>query len=156
MAKTTITRSCGHQETVNICGPYAGRERQAEYEATKSCKACWQAEQDAKRQAANAEAATAAQTAGRPELQGTEKQVAWATTIRETLTAGLEQGRSAVDANPKASVEYKAIIGAVIDRIEAEASAAWWIEHRETHPLSIIKAATTDEERAGLLAAMKA
>jgi len=156
MAKTTVTRSCGHSETVNISGPYAGRERQSEYEATKLCRPCWQAKADAEKAAANTQAAEAAQTAGRPELTGSEKQIAWATTIRETMAPELQKGRVAVNENPQATDEYRAIINAIIDRIEAETSASWWIDNRDVHPLRIIRAAATADETAKLTAIVTA
>jgi len=149
MSKKTITRSCGHTETVNISGPYKGRERQAEYEATKQCKACWQAEQEAKRAAANTAAADAAQAAGRPELQGTEKQVAWATTIREAKCGELQALAANVIAQQGDGIRSQ-VTSAAVARIEAETSAAWWIEHRNETPIALIKAAITADEMARL------
>lgn len=144
MAKTTITRSCGHTETVNICGPYAGRERQAQYEATKLCRTCWQAKIDAEKAQANTAAAESAQTAGRPELTGTEKQVAWATTIREAKLADLAILVDRVRAN--VGGEMADITDAVAARIEAQTSASYWIDNKDLTPPKLVKAAMTEPE----------
>ena len=47
MAKHLIKRACGHEETVNICGPVKDRDRTAEYESTRLCFECYRAERDA-------------------------------------------------------------------------------------------------------------
>lgn len=76
MAKYNITYKCGHQATVNICGPTKDRDRKAAWYAEQDCPECRRAKE-------NADAAAKAEAADRPELAGSEKQVAWANTIRE-------------------------------------------------------------------------
>jgi len=147
MAKYTVTYRCGHKGEVQICGPQKDRQGKADYEATKLCKTCWQADQDASRAAANAEAAEAAQTAGRPELQGTEKQVAWATTIRENKA--LEFATAQVNA-AKAGPECAGIFEAIAGRILAQTAASWWIDRRDETATRLLRAEATETELARL------
>lgn len=77
MAKYEITHSCGHSETVNICGTnvHGERESRAEYLASMPCREC-------RNRAETERARVIADDAGMPRLAGTEKQVAWAERIR--------------------------------------------------------------------------
>lgn len=137
MAKTTITRTCGHTETVNISGPYKGRERQEQYEASKLCRECYIAQQQAQREAANAAAAVASQEQGLPNLQGSEKQVAWAGTIRQDRLQPAAALRQHIEAN--ATGDERTNLLAALTAVEAETSAAWWIEHRDAHITSMVR-----------------
>lgn len=145
MAKYEITRACGHTETVQITGPVAGRARQAEYEAGKQCYDCYKAEQAKKLDAENVAAAEAAKEAGLPALTGSEKQVAWANTLREKMLAKLaelvayakgyaaEHGDDASVARQMCQIE----IGAEL--IRSRTAASWWIDNRSTDGRELIK-----------------
>jgi len=137
MAKYTITRACGHIETVNICGTnvHGERERQAEYEATKVCYACYRAQQQQQAEAA---------AVSYPTLQGSPKQIAWATRIRhEILDAktGAEHWRKLFEAASEEDAPNKVQVLAAIDAIVAETSASWWIDHRRETMRTLINAA---------------
>ena len=138
MAKQTINRQCGHQETIQIAGPYAGRERQAEYEASKSCRECYQSEQQAKREQAATAAAAANASNGLPALQGSDKQIAWAEQIRSAIIPQVEALRTQFASAPDEQARQKAedALNAVI----AEGSAGWWIEHRESSAKQLLVA----------------
>jgi hypothetical protein len=125
MSTHTITRACGHDETANITGPYRDRERKAEFEATRLCRDCYRAKQDA------------ADAAGLPDLEGTDKQVAWAKAIRRDVLSDLDEyaeGYREMIAARKLPDEYHAEMMAAVDAAYAEwatqTSAAWWIDHR--------------------------
>lgn len=90
MAKYKVTYTCGHEGVVNIIGPNKDREWKLAYEEAKLCPDCYKAKLEAERQKQNAEAAEANQTAGLPKLEGTEKQIAWAETIRKSILEGIE------------------------------------------------------------------
>ncbi len=81
----------------------------------------------AAREAANREAAQAAVAAGFPELEGTEKQVDWATTIRHSFAqyAGLRMV-AAIDAGDG---PLHAAMLDVYDSAIAETRASWWIDN---------------------------
>jgi hypothetical protein len=124
MAKWEITRSCGHVETVQIGGKVAARDEVAEYEATKSCYACYKAEQDEKRAAANAKAAAENKETGLPTLTGSEKQIAWAESIRSA--AAKEIGELVATAKP----EMAAVVNQAAEGILSATESKWWIDHR--------------------------
>lgn len=93
MAKYEINYACGCVKTVNLYGHHKDRERTIEWLKTQECPEC-------KRRRENEESAAKAKAAGRPELTGTEKQIAWANTIRENTVAEIsaEKGATAEQA----------------------------------------------------------
>lgn len=84
MAKYEIHHCCGHVRTVNLYGKTADRNRTIEWLESQPCPDC-------KREEENEANAKKAAAENRPVLTGSEKQVAWANTIREntisTITA---------------------------------------------------------------------
>lgn len=75
MANYTVRHNCGHDEAINLVGKHADRERKIGWMEKQDCRACWQA----------AQAKTAQVHAGQvglPDLTGSERQVAWALTLR--------------------------------------------------------------------------
>lgn len=72
------TYACGHEGRVQIYGPVKDREWKEKQEFSKLCPECWKKKMDEE----NQKAIEMARKIELPELQGTEKQVAWANTIR--------------------------------------------------------------------------
>lgn len=72
------TYACGHKGRVQIYGPVKNRDWKEKREFAKLCPDCWKKKADEE----NQKAAEAAKEMGLPELKGTEKQVAWANSIR--------------------------------------------------------------------------
>ena len=137
MAKYSIRRACGHTETVNICGTnvHGERERQAEYEATKLCYTCYKAQQLTTAQQSTTEY---------PALQGSPKQIAWATTIRHKILnakTGADHWRKLYQEASDEQAPEKAQVLAAIDVIASETSASWWIDHRSETMRSLLRAA---------------
>jgi len=116
MAWENITHCCGHVVRHQIYGKVSERENKASWLAEKPCTECWKAEQEAKRAEENARALGQAKILELPELTGTPKQVAWATTIRAKALEGLEKEL----AKPNLAPQIVAV----------ETSAKWWIENR--------------------------
>lgn len=82
--KYNITYSCGHKGTVVLFGKGSDRKRKLYwYQETAACPDCFKAQKEAERQAAKEKAYAEAKANNLPELIGTEKQVAWAITIRQ-------------------------------------------------------------------------
>lgn len=163
--KYTVIHSCGHEEEVVLFGNNRDRERKLEWLASIPCKECQKAmEQQAIKERTK--------ELGLPELQGTEKQVAWALGIRISRIADLhEQAGKLSDkiASLEASIEAvkekegeaalarleryekrlvdtrSALANTVeaIDGVSAITKASWWIDHR-------------DEDGAGMTEAYKA
>lgn len=121
---------CG--ETVEV---YASTrkeaDRLADYRTRNEslCHDCWSKQRDAQRVEASQQAAETAALTGLPVLQGTEKQVTWAETIRanklqqiDALVAGF--------AEQDVGAEERAIVLEAMAAIRAVDSAHWWIENR--------------------------
>jgi len=130
MAKYTAKFSCGHAETVDLVGPEKDRTRKLAWMEQKTCGACNKAAKAAK----VAEAVEAVGDA--PVLEGSEKQIAWATKIRAEIIAELRAQRAAiatialkVAGNAQAEAGIAAAYAA-IDAAGAKTSAAWWIDNR--------------------------
>ena len=135
MARYDITRSCGHIETVNISGPQKARPARAEYEATRTCRACYLVERDAAAQ-------TAAAASGLPDLAGSPKQVVWALSLRQEAVAALDQGIAswrgmvAAQASDAQRTLATAALDALIARratLAADTSAHAWIDADDRH-----------------------
>ena len=118
----TITHACGH--TIETMNDTPARRAKIEAAVCASCVTA-QAERDA--------AATITSYAALPALTGSEKQVAWASSLRDEavtlLRAGLVDAYRRCNslANP---VEARAEIDAEIERVFADTSAARWIDTR--------------------------
>lgn len=108
MGRHTITHSCGHDETITLSGPRSEQDRKAAWMADRACYDCQRAER-------NATAAADSAAQGWPSLTGTEKQVAWATTIRAEMIETL-------------------LIDSDADVLIQQTEASWWIDHRHETP----------------------
>ena len=122
MAKYTINHICGHSVEIQLFGKYADRERRIAYLETQECDECRKAK-------ANAAAAKAKAERGLPDLTGSEKQVAWANTIRENAYKALDcLAPFATNDQAKVMVEnWRA-------KMDAKTSAKWWIDNRYDLP----------------------
>ena len=126
VAKYSVTYACGHTDTVNLIGPKRTREWMLKDKETQVCPDCYRAELEAKREAERAAALAEAAEQELPALVGTEKQVAWALTLRkkylEVLDGVLQ--RAALQASVDRVLAQQAV-----ESIQREPSAVWWIEH---------------------------
>lgn len=140
MAKASIKCTCPECGTIHYYTATCHNRREAdsweEYHAgeadTRLCPECYRKHMSAKRAeeraAENEVAAQRAAELSLPALSGSEKQIAWANTIRqkaldEALT--MSAGRASAGLND----DGRALVGAVMARMSAE--ARWWIDHRE-------------------------
>lgn len=132
MSKYTVTRACGHTDTVNIGGKVSERDRLAGYEASKLCSDCYAAKLAADRLASTAAAMASAKEAGLPILLGSEKQVAWAETIRANMLKMTEY-LPRFDALENAGTldPVQAATKRMLLRIQVCNSAKWFIDHRD-------------------------
>lgn len=117
--KYNITYSCGHEGVVTLFGKQADRDKMIKfYEEKGICPDCYKAEQNAiiDEEAANYNL---------PELEGTDKQVAWAKKIRHEFLGSYKKiwlTRNTEDKQQNARAFY--------DKFFAETSAAKWIRMR--------------------------
>jgi ribosome-binding protein aMBF1 (putative translation factor) len=131
--KREVTRACGHTETVAIYGPYKAREGRLEYEATKLCADCYRKQKAAEQAAAKDEVADVISRLGLPELEGTPKQITWASDIRANRVRQLlDEARAIGKTKEEFVAAYQATVrGAYVRRALSEASAAAWIDSRQ-------------------------
>ncbi|GAB0057455.1 hypothetical protein SIID45300_01783 [Candidatus Magnetaquicoccaceae bacterium FCR-1] len=140
MAKYTITHTCGHTSVADICGPVAARQGRADWMGRQgACNACLQAE----RAAESAKAAIDAKESGLPALVGSDKQVAWAETIRanamQIITSSSNHVKAMLAAGkvPAHMVEQTNKGVGLLDSLIAETSASRWIDIRTNLETSI-------------------
>ncbi len=138
MAKYTIKANCGHEFETQLYGPNKDRERKIEwYERDGLCPECYAAQKQEARDEENAKAAENAQVQGLPELDGSEKQIAWATTIRDKMLAGMSARLDVFRAAPPAPGKEEMCETLIargqeyIDEQMTETSAKAWIENRD-------------------------
>jgi hypothetical protein len=137
MSKYQIERKCGHIEEMQIYGAIKDRDRRAEWESGKLCYECYKAEQARKRAEESAAASTAAQADGLPALAGSEKQIAWAESIRRALVDGVEKILAGYEAKEPEKV---AMFRADFRNVElAETSSHVWIENRDRLPCEVAR-----------------
>ncbi len=172
MAKYTVQHSCGHEETHQLYGKIKDRESKLEWLEDSLCRSCWRKQQEKERQEANNIAAKENFAAGLKGLQGTEKQIAWAETIRSEKINKLSKIASRLIAGQdklpglgkevkrntekrifelgfKSSVQYFDTCHLAIEQIQNERSASWWIDHRDIprwEPIIESKALAISEE----------
>lgn len=143
MAKYDVTHSCGHTRTHNIDGKISERQGRADWLARHVCDECQQAayaEQNAKASATATELNLSA-------LKGSEKQVAWASSIRLTRYGQILKHLEDNAARLSPDMDLQAAATTIIS---AETSAGWWINNRDPRitPAAIINAIMTTHQAA--------
>lgn len=136
--------SCGHEGRVNIIGPVKDREWKKEREFSKLCPECYRKEQEERIKMENEESARLSQELELPELSGTEKQVAWANTIRMNMVSKIsdienklkESGKRirfyhAYKSESYITVSFESLSDMADMGFSSHTDAKFWIEHRE-------------------------
>ncbi len=157
MAKYHVKRTCGHYEDVDLVGPSTDRERRIAWlERSGVCSECYRARQSA---------AIAERSAERklPTLTGSEKQIAWANTIRDRLIRAVEGFGAELDRQVEIrnhqeqwlTDEERAEVHAIRERIAltlvwlaSQTEARWWIDRRSWDERRAIQE-MTPESKAG-------
>jgi hypothetical protein len=112
-----IKHACGHEQIHVLSGYASQQERKAKWLRTTNCQTCFVAQkQFAQGSAATAEGAAIAHLSLAP-LVGSDRQAAWATTIRAKRVAAM------LLTEPANRLDHSAclLIG----------NAKWWIDHRD-------------------------
>lgn len=129
--KYGVTHSCGHHRTVTLYGP--GRERDSRLRSMRSrpCASCLA-------DATHERALNQVDDRELPELQGTPKQVEWATRCRyhallllDRVIADAEHKPEHIPLPQEGSLpgEPAPLLGELINRLYAEDRARFWIDH---------------------------
>lgn len=145
MAKYDVTRACGHEEVVILIGKNSDREWRLEsVEPQKLCRECWEVEKQRKFDEANAKALTEAVEMDLPVLTGSEKQVAWANTLRQawidTANSHSDKGKSNIErlkeSQPEKAADVEKALLALLEAIDrvlkSKVEARYWIDSRDS------------------------
>lgn len=135
MAKYDVEYACGHKWEIQLFGPIEGRLVKLDYEAEKLCPDCYKAKIETKHAAESAKAAEEAKQAGLPALQGSEKQIAWAESIRAKQMPALLKLAADLDNAPESANQDAVRIGKeIVSRAINCTSAKDWIDARDRVP----------------------
>lgn len=140
MSQYTIEFSCNHTEVRNIVGREKDRQGKADWMARGVCSDCYKAEKATERQKEqSAQMATAAQFV-LAELEGSEKQIAWAEKIRAKMIVEIENLKAKmVDYSNKTELSEiesaqlqlnLSVFAEVIDTIGSKIKSTWFIDNQ--------------------------
>lgn len=135
------TFSCGCEGRVNIIGPLKDREWKSERAFEKMCEDCYEEYLEKEREKKNEEAAQKASEMELPELKGTEKQVAWANTLRQKLIDKFDKSiDESKEDNDLDRVEM--LYNALDFMLETEVTASFYIDCRDYSFARIVEKCT--------------
>lgn len=144
MAQYTITYTCGHSTVEQIYGKTDLRAAEADRRGSRLCRDCYRTQQQA---AAEAKA----ETQQLPALVGSDKQAAWAVTIRARILDEVALWWGEAERQFAAHVQARgswptdaertqmAEIEAAIERLRGEPRASYWIDHRQDTGRNLVK-----------------
>ena len=112
-----ITHACGHGQAHCLTGFASQQERKARWLQTTKCRTCFIADKQSEQAASAARDGAATAHLELPPLTGSERQVAWAATIRAGRLASLVGSSAAADTD-------------TLQTCHAVTDAKWWIDHR--------------------------
>lgn len=130
------TYSCEHEGRVNIVGPEKNRQWIADRKFEGLCPECYKKHLEEKRIKDNEISAKKAEEMELPELQGSEKQVAWANTLRQKFIDKFdimdEMDKKAMSRLVK---NYNEVFNFMITN---KTLAKYWIDNRDTSCRNLI------------------
>ena len=134
-----IPHACGHTSLYPFYGDddFAWDERSKQL-SEAPCRLCMAKEQDEERRKKSVQARFHAQQRGLPPLEGSDKQTAWAETIRLSAFGAIDKVLKWVDQveeeaareDPDHWHTVKQSIQKSVVYLEAQVDAKWWIDHR--------------------------
>ena len=131
MAKYDVNYNCGHSGRIELFGKNSERQRKIEWLSGQECPNCAAQTRAEKIERQNIAAAGANLVAGLPPLTGSEKQIAWAETIRKFRIDHIDQLLTL--SKPKAETIPQAKLAVeILEGWRGETRAAWWIDNRDT------------------------
>lgn len=130
---TTVLHICGHKESHPFTGPAWKKEKDAEWQKGQECTRCWSLKKADEQEAL-------CDVPGLPELEGADRQVSWARSLRAEVIGKVKMDAWRMDQarRPKglepAAERYLAL---VLPRLFAKTDASWWIDNREADLLDL-------------------
>ncbi len=142
------TYSCGHDGRINIVGPQKDRQAKADYYFSGLCPECLEKERKAAQEKANEYALEKSSKMEWPALTGSEKQVAWANTLRLASYEKYDTYIHKADDSKLKSIKLK-IKGEIVIistskeelsialdyAVQIHTDAIFWIENRDNNTL---------------------
>jgi hypothetical protein len=132
MAWEMVNYNCGHSERQQFYGKNTERERKLAWMERGVCPECYRKQKEEEKAKASQVAAEQARATGLPELVGSEKQIAWAETIRKEALASAKNTLAPRDIVPEDKLAAYDKLAEARKRLEYETSAKWWIDNRQT------------------------
>jgi hypothetical protein len=162
-----IRYACGHSDRLTLTGNASSRKWQASKEAERQCTACWANAVAEDRATEAAAAAALAVEQQLPALTGSDKQVAWAETLRKNLLARADQELETAQAqlakleadDPRGvhgrRAELVTTLIGIISALQGVTAARWWIDNRSAFSFTYLvssgalRLTTPDHDSAG-------
>lgn len=133
MAKYSGIYSCGHEGVVNIIGRHKDREWKKERAFSNMCPDCYKKYLEKQIKEANQKALEETKEMELPELEGTEKQIAWANTLRidfiKKVTDYADEKDLQHKGESKKAERYRVTLDYILSVKEAQ-KASYWIDLR--------------------------
>lgn len=121
------TFNCGHEGRVNVVGPTKNRQWIADRKFEGLCPECYEEHLLEEREKVNTEAAEKAKEMELPELVGSEKQVAWANTLRQKLIDKVESKLVGIEERKGNKTLANKIFNFILT---TKVEARWFIDNR--------------------------
>jgi len=121
--KYEVKRACGHTETIQLFGTYKNRMIRYAWAQQQPCRECCLAERRQEEKAL-------AEELGLPELAGTEKQVAWANSLRLDWAKPLYDKLDYWRQRGVGEAVLAQCKQAIVEVLSSRTDAKWWIDHR--------------------------
>ena len=130
MAHYDVGYACGHTQEVELFGKTSARYEKIEYLERGLCPDCYREKKQEERAQENERAAKLAKSLGFSQLEGSEKQVAWANSIRQRVYENI------CKLEPEHPTYGYALVA---EALSLETLAKWWIDNRGVDYLRITK-----------------
>lgn len=128
MAKYSVTYSCGHTETRQLYGKETQRQSYIAWAGSAGrCAACAAQDKESGIEAAEAEHDL-------PSLTGSEKQIAWARSIRSNLITDLMAFLAPMQAKAEQidqMADFERRVALVLQTVCAQTTARYWIDNKD-------------------------
>ena len=125
MAKYDVKMSCGHTETVELYGKSEDRQKRIKYlEKYGLCKFCY-------REKRNEDIKSEETANGLEPLEGSEKQVAWARSIRAKKFKEINEVFEKAKTDP--------LFDKLVSWLKSQKQAKWWIDRQEKSAINLAK-----------------
>jgi len=130
------TFRCGHKGRVNVIGPAKNRQYWIDLKFSGLCPECEANRKGEEYASAFERAQASAARHGYPNILGSEKQVEWATRIREEIMAPAFaraeriEAKAKVNPTERSAADVQRINSTLKWIVNAHTDASFWIEHR--------------------------